>query len=339
MLLWLDMVGNINLDEETLRHDASSWWRNICSLDVGTRWFSNAVKKRVGNGRTIRFWRDVWVAGLSLQERFPRLFSISNQQDAMLSDVGWWEDGVWNWRLLWRRNFFVWEETLLLHLRQVLAQVTLLEAEDRWMWIPRGEDVFSVKSMYVCLDTILLNHVTRSPTEDFAFKFIWKSGAPSKVCAMAWQLLLNRIPTRDNLCYRGVIRADEVHCPWCVGSTETAVHAFLHCRFAAAVWYAITRWLGAVTVLPPTVVSSYAIFVGYGSNKKRKKCHSMIWLAFIWGLWKYRNGRIFNNKPASVDEVVDYIQRLSWKWFLSNIAKNSCLLYEWIWNPGDSMLG
>jgi hypothetical protein len=66
---------------------------------------------------------------------------------------------------------------------------------------------------------------------------------------------------------------------------------------------------------------------------------SLFWLAFVWALWKYRNDRIFNNKPASVDDVVDCIQRLSWKCFLSNIAKNSCLLYEWIWNPGDSMLG
>jgi hypothetical protein len=123
------VVGNINLDVKILRHDISSWWRNICRLDVGTRWFNNAVKKIVGNGRTIRFWRDVWVAGLSLEERFPRLFSISNQQDAMLSDVGWWEDGIWIWGLLWCRNFFVWEENLLLQLRQVLAQVTLSEAD------------------------------------------------------------------------------------------------------------------------------------------------------------------------------------------------------------------
>jgi hypothetical protein len=42
----------------------------------------------------------------------------------------------------------------------------------------------------------------------------------------------------------------------------------LHCRFAAGVWYALTRWLGVVSVLPPDVCSSYVIFVGYGSNKK-----------------------------------------------------------------------
>jgi hypothetical protein len=26
------VVGNLNLDVETLRHDTSTWWRNICSL-------------------------------------------------------------------------------------------------------------------------------------------------------------------------------------------------------------------------------------------------------------------------------------------------------------------
>jgi hypothetical protein len=104
------VVGNINLDVEPLRHDTSTWWQNICRLEVGTRWFNQAVGKIVGNGRTIRFWKDVWVVGQSLEERFPHLFGISTQQEAMLSEVGWWENGVWSWGLLWRRNFFVWEE-------------------------------------------------------------------------------------------------------------------------------------------------------------------------------------------------------------------------------------
>jgi hypothetical protein len=64
----------------------------------------------------------------------------------------------------------------------------------------------------------------------------------------------------------------------------------------------------------------------------------MIWLAFVWSFWKFKNDRIFNNKVATVEDVVDLNQRLSWRWFLNSTAKSPCLLYEWVWNPGDCML-
>ncbi|KAK2420700.1 hypothetical protein QL285_031404 [Trifolium repens] len=99
-------------------------------------------------------------------------------------------------------------------------------------------------------------------------------------------------------------------------------HVFLHCHFTAAVWYMLSRWLGTMTVLPPNVLSSYVMFVGYGSNKKRRKGCSIVWLAFVWALWKCRNDYIFNNKVANAADLFDYIQRLSWKWFMSSVHYN-----------------
>ncbi|CAJ2663529.1 unnamed protein product [Trifolium pratense] len=110
---------------------------------------------------------------------------------------------------------------------------------------------FSVKSLYIFLDSVLLHHEQRSPIEYFGFKHIWKSGVRSMVSAIAWQLFLDRIPTRDNLRLRGVIRPEEERCPVCTAEVETSQHLFLHCRFAAGIWYKLTRWLGVVTILPP----------------------------------------------------------------------------------------
>ncbi|WJX29872.1 soyasapogenol B glucuronide galactosyltransferase [Trifolium repens] len=39
----------------------------------------------------------------------------------------------------------------------------------------------------------------------------------------------------------------------------------------------------------------FYIAVGYGSNKKRRKGFSVVWLAYIWAVWKARNDRVFNN--------------------------------------------
>jgi hypothetical protein len=55
-------------------------------------------------------------------------------------------------------------------------------------------------------------------------------------------------------------------------------------------------------------------------------------------IWKARNDRIFNSTNVNVDAAVDCIQRLSWQWFLNRVAANSCLLYEWIWHPGECMI-
>jgi hypothetical protein len=113
--------------------------------------------------------------------------------------------------------------------------------------------------------------------------------------------------------YRGVIRFEDALCPLCATTIETSGHVFLHCRFAAEVWYRLSRWLGMTTVLPPNVLSSYVMLVGYGSNKKQRKVFSIAWLAFVWALWKSRNDCIFNNEVVIVEELVDYIQRLSWQ--------------------------
>jgi hypothetical protein len=40
------------------------------------------------------------------------------------------------------------------------------------------------------------------------------------------------------------------------------------------------------------------------------------------------NDRVFNNIVGTVADAVDQIQRLSWQWFFSKTAKDSCLLYE-----------
>jgi hypothetical protein len=331
-------VGNGRLDVEGQFWGVSGWWRAICRLDNGLNWFSQLAVKKLGNGNTTRFWKDVWIEGQSLQSKFPRLYGISVQQEALVCDVGRWENGVWLWGWLWRRNLFVWEENLMQQLLDLLSQVTVSEANDRWVWSLAIQDGFSVKSLYVFLERTLLNHDLRSPMELFAFKHIWKSGVPSKVSAMAWQLLLDRVPTRDNLHQRGVVGADGISCPLCAAAAETPRHLFLHCHFAAGVWFKIIKWLGVFTVLPPNVLTSYVMFVGFGSNKKRRKGHSIVWLAFIWAMWKCRNDRIFKNKVAVEEDVVDYIQRLSWQWYLHYVAKSACRLYEWVWNPGECML-
>jgi hypothetical protein len=331
-------VGNAELDVTVFGNICSNWWKDLCNLDKDEGWFRQVAIRKVGSGNKTKFWKDVWIDGQTLQDRFPRLFGSSVQQNEVIHNMGRWEDGIWRWELGWRRHFFVWENEQLIELRGVLDNITLSEAGDSWIWRPNVGEGFSVKSLYVWLDVLLVPREVVTSLEAFSFRTIWKGAVPSKVSALVWQLFLNRIPTKDNLRRRHILSNDESDCVMCTGSTETATHLFMHCDFAAQIWYCVCRWLGMEIVLPPDPMMLYGMMLHSGKNKRLKKGFSTVWLTVIWVVWKMRNERVFNNGNGAVADAMDLIQRLSWQWFLNNSAKRSCLLYEWIWDPGDCML-
>jgi hypothetical protein len=332
------VLGNVRLETTLGSLNCSQWWKDVCRLDGHDGWFNIVVAKKLGRGNSFKFWKDIWVGDQALEQRFPRLFSISVQQEEVIPEVGRWMNGVRRWDLRWRRRFFVWEEQLLCELVAVHNNAMIVDTEDRWVWNPDIDGGFSVKSLYVFLERGLLPQNTLSQSALFAFKYIWRPVVPSKVSALAWQLMLDKIPTRENLYKRGIIHIDDALCPLCNGAVESVRHLFLHCPFASAVWYSLNRWLGVVVVPPLDVTMSYEQLMTRGLNKKIRRGFSSVWLAYVWVMWKMRNDLIFNNTAASVEVAVDGIQRLSWQWFLNKVAKNSCLLYEWIWNPTDCMM-
>ncbi|WJX78360.1 hypothetical protein P8452_61591 [Trifolium repens] len=99
----------------------------------------------------------------------------------------------------------------------------------------------------------------------------------------------------------------------CGEMAETSRHLFLHCYFAAAVWYHLNRWLGVRVVLPPEVMLSYGQLVGSGGYKKIRKRLSIVWLAFVWVIWRVRNNQVFDNVDGTVENTMDKIQCLSWQ--------------------------
>jgi hypothetical protein len=88
---------------------ASLWWRDICTIgsNLGINWFPQNTYKKLGNGRLTSFWWDTWAGALPLKDRFPRLFSISNQKHALVAEVRNSDVGVVDWIFNWRRQFFV----------------------------------------------------------------------------------------------------------------------------------------------------------------------------------------------------------------------------------------
>ena len=53
------------------------------------------MSMEVGDGHRTRFWENVWLLGGSLKDRFPRLFSVSNQCGSVIGDCGFWDGLEW----------------------------------------------------------------------------------------------------------------------------------------------------------------------------------------------------------------------------------------------------
>ncbi|KAK2454307.1 hypothetical protein QL285_001883 [Trifolium repens] len=315
----------------------SAWWKDLCTIDIrdGGSWFAQNLRRKVGNGLSTRFWFDCWMGSPPLCERFPRLFSISNNKEGLVDDY-WrekerWFRGEWGWR----RRLFVWEEALLVDLFNSFPALTLSDGEDEWVWLLGGDGMFSVKSTYDYLGIIFSPEPYFGEEDLRVLKNIWKSPAPSKVIAFSWKLLRNRIPTRANLVLRGVdVNGGLVDCVHCHGAEESALHLFLYCDFAMVVWKAIFRWLGVVIIIPHNLFSLFDCFVAAAGPKKVRKGFALIWHATVWSLWNSRNNVIFDNGVTDPEKVVDDIKLLSWKWGLSRHKIPICLYYEWCWDPG-----
>jgi hypothetical protein len=206
--------------------------------------------------------------------------------------------------------------------------------EDNWAWRLENGGSFSVKSTYIFLSNLLVTGPAVSPEAITAFKAIWKCPVPSKVAALLWKLLHDRLPTKINLIRRRVVLVDnEQACAFCGNGTETSLHLLLYCDFAMSVWYGVFDWLGLFLQFPQNFQSIFN-FVGAVSGRKQiKQALMMVWGAVIWALWQHRNNIVFENgRPDSVT-VIDRIKTSSWKWWMGRANGSPCLLYEWLSEP------
>jgi hypothetical protein len=108
-----------------------------------------------------------------LCDLYPRLFSISSQKEARISDVRISHEGEWRWELMWRRRLFVWEEELIVGLRVALPSLVLSDVEDDWSWLPGEMGMFSVHSVYFTLGSVLPPVVVFSEFELEVFSNMW----------------------------------------------------------------------------------------------------------------------------------------------------------------------
>ncbi|RVW95972.1 putative ribonuclease H protein [Vitis vinifera] len=149
------------------------FWKEI--RKEGFLMFQN-VSFAVGDGRRVKFWKDIWCGNIPLCEAFPSLFAFAVSQDAWVADC--WDSirDAGGWYPCFSRPFNDWEmeaEVSLLSLLQ--GKRLFVEMEDRVLWNASKNEIFSVKSLYNTLDS--------SGAVLFPWRIIWSPCVPTKAGA------------------------------------------------------------------------------------------------------------------------------------------------------------
>lgn len=148
-------------------------------------------------------------------------------------------DGVWRWKLRWRRSLFAWVESLLVELLICINNVSKKnQPEDSWWWLCDPSAVYSLKSAFHILQTSIANSsgLANLQNSDF-FKKLWCNKVPMKLMVFAWQMILDRIPTKCNLQKRNILNQNQsLTCALCSQHEESMMHLFFNCNFASLIW-------------------------------------------------------------------------------------------------------
>ncbi|GKA58460.1 RNA-directed DNA polymerase, eukaryota, reverse transcriptase zinc-binding domain protein [Tanacetum coccineum] len=82
----------------------SGVWAGIVKdfMELHTRGLvsNSVIRRKVGNGRNMRFWKEMWCGDGTLEAIFPRLAGLASNRDAFVSD--YWS--IHGWNISWRRD-------------------------------------------------------------------------------------------------------------------------------------------------------------------------------------------------------------------------------------------
>ncbi|MCH82482.1 cysteine-rich receptor-like protein kinase, partial [Trifolium medium] len=190
----------------------SQWWREVAKIRDGVNgneggWFAEGVARRVGSGEDTFFWMDPWLGNVPLSALYSRLFELSEHKTstvAAMYGIGWEEGGA-AWQ--WRQPLRAWELEKLAECRNLLVDIVLEpNIAYLWRWRYDHDGGYNVRSAYVRLTA--RDHYDVDATSTL----LWHQQVPVKVSILAWRLLRNRLPIKDNLAARNIIPVDSQLC-------------------------------------------------------------------------------------------------------------------------------
>ncbi|XP_057452298.1 uncharacterized protein LOC130744125 [Lotus japonicus] len=156
--------------------------------------------------------------------------------------------------------------------------------------------LYSVKSMCAVVEA------RRFTEEGWSVPQFLRPILPSKIALFLWQVQKNRIASKENLEQRGVVLENGASCIFCLSTTETVAHLFLHCPQIWMLWTAVLQREGIMWSIPESVSTLLAEW-----SLLRKNTSRILWelipYALCWGIWMARNNVIFHDKLFDAEVI------------------------------------
>lgn len=272
------------LDDTVFTGNASSSWQ---AISYGLDLLKKGLVWRVGNGRSIRVWRDKWI---SRPYSYKPISPQGRCRIRFVSDL-LNQNGSWNYELL--NEYFV--DADVQEIAKIRASPRL--EEDVIAWGPGKHGVFTIKSAY----TLAFEEAHRatdvssssSPSDQRkCWDFIWKSWAPPSVHNFAWRLATNSLPTWQRKHKIGLEVGSR--CPVCGREEEDNFHPFVNCQFGRDLYLAMAKvWMIPEIESIEHNGKEWLLHVLESLNDVGR----MMVLMIFWRSWFVRN-EVVHYKPA-----------------------------------------
>jgi ribonuclease HI len=218
---------NGNFVDTVFTGNPSSTWT---AISYGLDLLKKGLVWRVGNGRSIRIWRDPWLPRESYMKvltprRKNRLRRVSELLDAQ---------GNWNEALV-RETFYQVDSDIIMKIKPSQRL-----GDDILAWQPEKSGHFSVRSAYKLAlhespEQCAFPAASTCPDgRDPCWSKIWKAAVPPKVKVFAWKTASNALATEANKLNRGM-QVTGI-CSICGSEREDIAHALLKCNHAHRLW-------------------------------------------------------------------------------------------------------
>jgi hypothetical protein len=254
----------------------SFWWRDIFSLVEDYRSVSRC---RIGNGQSVLFWKDFWVNGELLCDKYPRLFSYCLNEDISVATFASSQDaaGIFALPLSVEAYQEFQEVSVLMNSTEIIDEQNDVRS---FVW----GDKYTPSKFY--------NFLFAQVPQDAALNAIWASKAMPKLKVFLWTLMLDRLNTRDIMLRKNWNLDSGPNCCLChVSQLETRDHLFFQCEFAATCWDSIGILWSATDDFTARFITARNTFPG--------PCFLEIMACACWNIWKVRNELIFEGRPCS----------------------------------------
>lgn len=142
-----NLLPHSGLESCVNRNDTSHFMKSICSVQKESWWSSNfssrAFSWKIGNGKLVYFWEDIWILQRPLAAVFPRLYRLLNFPNSTVEEM------VKKWKSLedcvWKRSLRTWEKNQLKEIFSLIQQISLEERHDSIKWSASPQSYSSKK--------------------------------------------------------------------------------------------------------------------------------------------------------------------------------------------------